>query len=219
MHLPSLKEVSLTMMDTKTFTTHHLNYRNLVRRVVARRGVPKHDVEEVCQDIWAELWKYRALWPDPAPSNPGAYLAKCAVHRCQMYFRSASTMKRSAAHLPIEEDRTSTANIKLSRAPEVDGLVERTSLGTLMRRFAEKLPPEKKKTLLDRLDDKSEKPLSAETSVARRGLHRMIDACRKHLGISVRDPQSARVDPFTRLADVVHGTFIADPDPDPSDAE
>ena len=52
----------------------------------------------------------------------------------------------------------------------------------------------------------------------RRGVHRMIDACRKHLGIPVRDPKSARVDPLTGLADVVHGTFIPDPDPDPSDA-
>jgi hypothetical protein len=141
------------------------------------------------------------------------------MHQATRHLRKLQTRKRAGHHLPLEEDRTSTANIKVSRAAEADAHVERTSLGTLMRKFAEKLPGEKKEMLLARLDDKSDRRLSEEPSAVRRGFHRMVNACRRHLGVPSRDPGSARIDPLQRLADVVHGTFEPQLDPEPSDAE
>lgn len=207
------------MLDKNTFTALYMKHGALVRRVCARKGVSKADLDEVCQEVWTELWRRRAAWPDPEPSSPSAYLAKCAEHKAKMHARAAGAQKRSAVHVPLEEDRTSVASARVSRPPEAESLVERTSLGTLMRRFAEQLPSEKRETLLEQLGNKSGRRLSEEPSAVRRGFNRMIAASRRRLGISVRYPKGARVDPLQRLSDAVHGAFVPAFVAEPTDAE
>jgi DNA-directed RNA polymerase specialized sigma24 family protein len=209
----------VTVLDKQKFTALYKKYKNVVRRVCSGRGLTPAEVEEVSQEVWTELWKGRESWPDPEPTNPGAYVAQCAHRKMKMHFRAAHTLKRAGFHVPLDEDRSSTANLKLSRAPEAEQLVEQTSIGTLLRRLAEKVGGEKRQILLDQLDQsRPERTLAEEPSAVRRGFHRMIASCRKQLGIPVRDPKAAAVtDPVKHLADRVHG--FSSLEPEPSDAE
>lgn len=215
------------MLDKKTFTTLYKDYAELVRRVCERRGVNDSDVDEVSQEVWTDLWRRRASWPNPAPENPGAYLAECAHRKAKMHFRSASALKRAAFHEPLQEDRTSTADIQLSRAPDALKLVEQTSIGTLLRRLADRVGGKRKQVMLDQLNHDKQTVLAEEPSAVQRGFYKMIYACRKHLGLPSADPGSAGVDPLTHLAGVVRrfkqvdAAALAgfDTDPNPSDAE
>lgn len=204
-------------MDRKEFTSLHQTHDPLARRVLKRMGLSAADVDEVDQEMWADLWTHRDAWPSPAPTNPGAYIAACARQKAKMHLRTSYALKRKGIHVALEEDRTSTANMKLSRAPEAERLVEQTSLGSFLRRLADRIGGEKKQTMLDQLDNKPQGLLEEKPSAVRRGFKRMIAACRKQLGIPLHYPQTAGVDPLTHLAGVVRA--FSNLDPEPSDAE
>jgi DNA-directed RNA polymerase specialized sigma24 family protein len=213
------KKVVFVMMDKQQFTSLYNQYAELVRRVCGRRGLTGADLDEVSQEVWTDLWKRRAVWPDPGPENPGAYVAQCAKRKAKMHFRAAGTLKRGAFHEPLEEDRTSAANIKISKPPEAERLVEQTSLGTLLRRLAKRVGGEQEQVMLDRLDKKKDHPpLADEPSAVRLGFRRMVAACRRQLGIPTEEPRTAGVDPLTHLTGVVR-RFTDCPDPEPLDAE
>lgn len=199
------------MLDKKTFTEVYRKYGALARAVMANEGLTEDaDIDEASQDLWTQLWKNRDAWPNP--TNVRGYIKVCAKHAVYQHTRKDKAKKRAGFHVPLEEDRSSVANIKLSKPAEAEKFAERTSLATFIRILAARLGGEHEAALLARLKA-GDTSFGEEESAARRVFDAAIKAARRYLALPVKDPQNAGVDPLSHLARVLRAKL-----PEPSKA-
>jgi RNA polymerase sigma-70 factor (ECF subfamily) len=130
-----------------------LEFDNLVRQThahirayIAGMGVPRHDVDDVAQDVYVEL--YRFYDRIPADVQPRQWLKGIARNLCLNYFRRTSRRARLqrealvAIFLRAEQDETTTLSEGPVRAA-LDGCYEKlpsASRRMLQMKYEQELP-------------------------------------------------------------------------------
>src|SRR5688500_2894277 len=63
-----------------------------IRAYIAGLGVPRHDVDDVAQDVYVELYRFADRIPEDVP--PKQWLKGIARNLCMNYFRRTSRRQR-----------------------------------------------------------------------------------------------------------------------------
>jgi RNA polymerase sigma-70 factor, ECF subfamily len=132
---------------------HELDFETIVRETqahirayIAGLGVPRHDVDDVAQDVYVELYRFAARIPADIP--PKQWLKGIARNLCMNYFRRTSRRQRLQREALVEiflraERKESPA---LSEGPvrrALDGCCEKLSPESqrlLALRYEQELP-------------------------------------------------------------------------------
>ena len=88
-----------------------------VRAYIAGMGVPRHDVDDIAQDVYVELYRFSDRIPPDVP--PKQWLKGIARNLCLNYFRRTSRRQRlhREALLQIFLDAERTSDAALSEGP------------------------------------------------------------------------------------------------------
>jgi len=117
-----------------------------IRAYIAGLGVPRHDVDDVAQDVFIELYRFSGNIPENIP--PKQWLKGIARNLCMNYFRRTSRRQRLQRQALVEiflraEESDSPA---LSEGPvrrALDGCCEKLSAESqrlLALRYEQELP-------------------------------------------------------------------------------
>ena len=123
-----------------------------IRAYIAGLGVPRHDVDDVAQDVYVELYRFSDKIPDTIPINQ--WLKGIARNLCMNYFRRTSRRQRLQREALLQIFLT--AEQKESPALS-DGPVRRALDGC-----CEKLSPESQRLLALRYEQELPSHLIAE---------------------------------------------------------
>ena len=102
-----------------------------IRAYIAGMGVPRHDVDDVAQDVYMEL--YRFFDRMPAEVQPRQWLKGIARNLCLNYFRRNSRRSRLQREALVE--------IFLRAEQEGGGVLERRAGAARAGWLLQKLPP------------------------------------------------------------------------------
>ncbi|MCC7075081.1 MAG: hypothetical protein IT383_27460 [Deltaproteobacteria bacterium] len=192
------------MLDAATFTALVRKHSGVVHLQCARLGFRGEDLNDLVNEVWADLWEARTSWPAGGPANVLAFVRAYAAHTALDIQRGARALKRDGITVsisagPWSEPSAALAALGLASPPEQEEAYDRALVERALRSVAGMLSDESEAVILGRLDDAPE-PTKRASQRALRHMRRALDLPADTLATFVSDPAAHVIRAARRVA-------------------
>lgn len=193
------------MLDAATFTALVRKHSGVVHLQCARLGFRGEDLNDLVNEVWADLWEARTSWPVGGPENVLAFVRAYAAHTALDIRRGTRAMKRDGITVsisagPWSEPSAAPAALGLASPPEQEEAYDRALVERALRSVAGLLSDESEAVILGRLEDAPE-PTKRASQRALRHMRRALDLPADTLATFVSNPAEHVIRAARRAAD------------------